>query len=215
MPSVSLEEVERWRAESHSLESLGSFVFNALPVIVNSEAMFLVAIGADPEFLDTIGVSPALGRKLPGSGSRLKDPSVLISHRMWAGAFHADPQVAGRSLTMNGTAAVVVGVLPASFQFPRSDASYFPEEPDIIFPVANIADNWGRNSTQWFAVGRLKPGIPIAQSESELKAITVRMAASHPTLRGMSVRVSTLDAETTRSVRPALLLTLGIATVLL
>jgi hypothetical protein len=142
--TVSLNEVERWRDESRTFESIGSFVFSALPVNVGTQAMFLVAIGADPEFLATLGVQPAMGRHLAGSGSKLKDPSVIISHRLWVEAFHSDPQVLGRSLTMDGAANIVTGVLPASFQFPRSDASYFPEEPDLIFPVANIAYSWGR-----------------------------------------------------------------------
>ena len=214
-PTVSLNEVERWRDESRSLESLGSFVFSALPVSVGTQSMYLVAIGADPELLDTLGIRPAMGRNLPGSGSKLKDPSVLISHRIWVEAFHGDPQVVGRSLTMDGSPATVIGVLPASFQFPRSDASYFSEDPDIIFPVANIADSWGRDSTQWFAIGRLKPGFSIAEVDTELKTITARTAASDPSLRGMSVHLSALDAETTGTVRPALLLALGISIVLL
>ena len=144
--TVSLNEVERWRADSRSLESVGSFVFSAMPVNTGTQAMFLVAIGADPEFLDTLGVQPALGRNLPGSGSKQRDPSVIISHRLWVDAFQSDPQVLGRSLFMDGAANSIAGVLPASFQFPRSDASYFAEEPDIVYPVANIADSWGRDS---------------------------------------------------------------------
>ena len=214
-PTVSLNEVEQWRPSSRSLQSLGSFVFTALPVTVNSQTIFLVAIGADPELLRTLGVHAAIGRDLAGGGSKFKDPSVVISHRLWAGAFDGDSHVVGRNFVMDGSTVVVVGVLPASFQFPRSDASYFTEEPDIVFPVANIADNWGRDSAQWFAVGRLKPGVTRAQSESELKTLTAHMALSGPGLRGMSVRVSALDAETTRSVRPALLITMGIAVVLL
>jgi len=141
--TVSLNEVERWRADSQSLESIGSFVFSAVPVNVGGQAMFLVAIGADPEFLDTLGVRPELGRNFAGSGSKLHDNSVIISHRLWTEAFHSDRQILGRTVIMDGAASTVVGVLPASFQFPRSDASYFAEEPDIIYPVANIADSWG------------------------------------------------------------------------
>jgi hypothetical protein len=112
-----------------------------------------VAIGADPEFLDTLGVQPAMGRNIPGSGSKLKDPSVLISHRLWVRVFHSDPQVIGRAFTMDGSPSIVAGVLPASFQFPRSDASYFSEEPDLLYPVADIADSWGRGSKSLFPAG--------------------------------------------------------------
>jgi len=212
-PSVSLDEVEHWRAASHSLASIGSFVFTALPVSIGNRAMFLVAIAADPEFLDTLGVQPALGRNLPGSGSKLKDPGVIISHRLWVDGFASDPQAVGRPLVLDGAASTVIGVLPASFQFPRSDASYFTEDTDLIFPVANIADGWGRNSPQWFAIGRLRDGVPLAAADAELKTLTAGM--SDPSLRGMSAGLSSLASDTTRAVRPALLITLGISIVLL
>lgn len=214
-PTVSLNEVEHWRDHAQSLESIGSFVFTALPVNVGSQSLFLVAIGADPELLTTLGVQPAMGRNLPGRGSKLKDPAVLISHRVWVSAFNSDPQVLGRGIGLDGSAAVISGVLPASFQFPRSDASYSPEDPDLIFPVANIADTWGRDSTQWFAIGRLKPGVALAQADADLKTITGRLAASDANLRGMSAQLSWLGGETSNAVRPALLLTLGISIVLL
>ena len=213
--TVSLNEVERWRAESRSLASVGSFVFTALPVNAGTRSMFLVAIGADPELLDTLGIQPALGRNLRGSGSKLKDPGVIISHRLWVDAFQRDPHVLGRPLVMDGAASTVAGVLPAGFQFPRSDASYFTEDPDIIFPVANIVASWSPDSSQWFAIGRLKPGIQVKTAEAELKTITSRMAGTEPLLRGMSVQLAGLNVETTRTVRTALLLSLGISVVLL
>jgi len=213
--TVSLNEVEHWRAGSRSLEAVGSFVFSGFPVSVGTQSMYLVGIGADPELLEALGVQPAIGRNLAGQGSKVKDSGVLISHRIWVEAFHSDPQVIGKSIDMDGSASVVAGVLPATFQFPRSDATYFAEDPDLIFPVANIADSWGRGSTQWFAIGRLKAGVSVSQADAELKTLTNSLAARDPDLAGMSVQLSPLNAETTNSVRPALLLSLGISVVLL
>ena len=214
-PTVSLNEVEQWRDQSRSLAAAGSFVFSALPVHIGSQSHFLVAIGADPELLDTLGIQPAFGHNLPGRGSTQKAPDVLISHRLWSQAFASDPQVLGRSINMDGEPAIVAGVLPAGFQFPRSDSSYFSEAPDLIFSVANIADSWGRDSTQWFAIGRLRPGVTLAQADAEIQTITARLATTNPSLRGMSARLAPLAADTTASVRPALELTLGISVVLL
>src|SRR5262249_15499617 len=157
-----------------------------------------------------LGIRPEIGRNLPGSGSQRKDSSVLISHRLWAEAFHSDPQAIGRSIVLDGWPGVVAGVLPGAFQFPRSHASYSAEEPDILFPVANIADMWGRESTQWFAIGRLNPGFSAEQATADVRTVTARMAASTPRLRDMSASVSALNEETARSVRRPLLLTLGI-----
>lgn len=208
---VSLNEVEAWRRLSASLESIGSFVFTALPLSVGDQSMFPVAIGADQELLTTLGVEPELGHNFSNPGSSHADFSVIISHNLWTGPFHSDPAVIGRSIALDGAPYTVVGVLPAAFQFPRSDAAYFPEQPDLLFPVANIAEGWGRDSTQWFAIGRLKPGISLAQADSELKALTPRISRQ----TGRTARLTMLDAETTSAVRTPLLLLFGVSIVLL
>jgi predicted permease len=210
-PTVSLSEVEGWRQLTGSFESIGSFVFTALPVSIGEQSMYLVAIGADQELLTTLGVNLAMGQNFSNGGSSHKEASVIISQKLWAGAFHGDPAVIGHTMVIDGQFSTVIGVLPASFQFPRSDASYFSEEPDILFPVADIADNWGRDSAQWFSIARLKPGIGVAQAESELKSVTSHIAKQE----GLSARLSALDAETRSAVRSPLLLLLGISIMLL
>ncbi len=214
-PTVSLNEVEAWRRESRSLDSIGSFVFSAFPVRVGEQSMFLVAIGADPELLTTLGVDPMLGRNFSGTGSTRKDPSVIISRKVWVEAFHSDPATIGRTMLLDGDLFTVTGVLPGTFQFPRTEISFSPESPDILLPIANIADIWGRDSTEWIAIGRLKTGVNLTQAETELRTITSHMPGLDPNLPGLSVRVAKLDAVTTSSVRPALLLMLGISVVLL
>jgi putative ABC transport system permease protein len=214
-PYVSLNEVEAWRKESNTLESVGSFVFSSLPVSVGDQSMFLVALNADPELLSTLGVYPQAGSNFSGSGSSRKDKSAIISHRIWVEAFHSDPSAIGRTLNVDGELFAVTGILPAMFQFPRLDASFSPDDPDILLPVANIADEWGRDSGQWVAVGRLKSGFNVAQAETELQSITSHLSAQNPAARKLSVHLASLDSETTSQVRPALLLMLGISIVLL
>jgi predicted permease len=215
LPYVSLNAVEAWRRESHTLESIGSFVFSALPVSVGDQSMFLVTINADPELLSTLGVYPQAGSNFSGSGSSHKDSSAIISHRIWVEAFHSDPAAVGRTLKVDGELFTVVGILPATFQFPRLDASFSADDPDIVLPVANIADGWGRDSGQWVAVGRLKSGFTVTQAETELQSIISHLAAQNPAVRNFTIHLASLDSETTSQVRPALLLMLGISIVLL
>jgi putative ABC transport system permease protein len=215
VPYVSLNELETWRRESHTLDGIGSFVFSSFPVSVGEQSMFLVAVNADPELLRVLGVYPEAGSNFSGSGSTRKDSSAIISHRIWVEVFHRDPAAVGRTLNVDGDLFTVTGILPASFQFPRLDTSFSPDDPDIILPVANIADGWGRDSTQWVAIGRLIPGINLAQAETEMQGITSRLAAQNPAVKGLSVQVRSLTGETTSKVRSALLLMLGISIVLL
>jgi putative ABC transport system permease protein len=213
--SVAMTEVEAWRHDSRTLESVGSFVFTAFPISVGEQSMYVVAIGADPEFLTTLGVDPAAGQNFSGSGSWRKDSSAIISHRLWVEAFHSDPATVGRSIVVDGDIFTVTGILPATFQFPRADASFFSDDPDLLFPVASVAENWGRDYTQFFSIGRLRPGVNSALAEMELQGITSRLAARTPALRGLSVHVAGLGSDTTKEVRPALILMLGISIVLL
>ncbi|MGH3181858.1 MAG: ABC transporter permease, partial [Streptosporangiaceae bacterium] len=179
-PTVTLNEVERWRGAARSWVAIGSFVFSANAINVGNLALEPVTAGVDPEFLRTLGVSPAMGRNFNGSGSSRPSASVIISQRLWMEGFAGDRHVIGRTLKFEGSPMVVVGVLPEGFQFPRSDASYFAEDPDVLYPVANIAKAWGRDSAQWFAIGRLRPGASAAAAQSELNALTRGLAGANP-----------------------------------
>ena len=165
--------------------------------------------------LATLGAMPALGRNFQGSGSARRDMSAIVSHRVWVAAFERDPAAVGRSINVNGASYTVIGVLPATFQFPRSDASYFTEDVGLLIPVANIAASWGRDSPQWFAIGRLATETTISQAQAEMDTLSARMAGEHLQQPAVSIRVSPLHAETTSHVRPALMLMMGIAIVLL
>jgi putative ABC transport system permease protein len=215
LPTVSLTEVEAWRAGSRSLASIGSFVFTQLPVTVGSQSFSMVTAAVDPELLATLGTPPSLGQNFRGAGSTRREMSAIVSHRVWLAAFGGDPTAVGRSISVNGASYTVTGVLPATFQFPRSDASYFTEEVGLLIPIANIAASWGRDSPQWFAIGRLTADASIDSAQAEMDTLSARMAAEHLQQPGVSIRVSPLHAETTSHVRPALLMMMGIAIVLL
>lgn len=210
-PTVSLTEVENYRQETRSLESIGSFVFTQLPLKVGDQSFSIVTAAADPELLRTIGVSPVMGRNFSGGGSAQPDLSAIITHKLWVAAFNSDPAAVGKSVTVDGELYTVIGVLPGTFQIPRSDASYFTEDVDLLIPVANIAKSWGKDSPQWFAIGRLASGMALPQADAELRNIASHLPQDH----AFSVRLSPLNEETTRKVRPALLMILGISIVLL
>ena len=211
---VTLREVELWRGQAKSFSAVGSFVFTELPVKAGSTSYSLVTAAVDPELLRGLGTAPILGANFSGSGSTRPDNSALVSYRFWRQALGGDPTAVGRSLDVNGSAFVLAGVLPASFQFPRADASFFDKDVDLLIPVVNIADQWGRDSAQWFVVGRLAESVTAAQAQAELSGLDRRL--SRPVSSPIpAARVSSLSDITTRGVRPALLLIFGISTILL
>ena len=211
---VSLHEVEFWREQARAFTGVGSFVFTELPVKAGATSYSVVTAAVDPELLRTLGTPLMLGGNFSGSGSTHPDTSAIISFRFWRDALGADRNAIGKTLTVNGSPFSIAGVLPASFQFPRADASFYDNDVDLLIPVVNIADQWGRDTSQWFAIGRLRDGANLAQAQAELSAIDSRVSRPQSS-PAPAIRVASLSDVTTHTVRPALLLIFGISVVLL
>jgi len=138
-------------------------------------------------FFETLGVQPALGRLFTAEecvkGAR---PAVLLSYPFWQRQFAADPAIVGQAITLNHEAVTVVGVLPPSFDF---GAVFAPGvKMDIITPlIMDRIRTWGHTLS---IIGRLKPGVTVAQAQAEAKIL-------FPHLPGASNPSWTSDLKTT------------------
>jgi hypothetical protein len=120
-----------------------------------------------PALLPLLGVQPALGRGFNAADAEPgHDPVVMLSHAFWRRTYGGDPEVLGATLTLDGRAYTIVGVLPAGFTFPD------PAQ-DILVPLvmdpADVGLYWGAGGIR--AVGRLRPGIAAAAAQAELRRI--------------------------------------------
>jgi predicted permease len=109
----------------------------------------------ESNFLQTLGVRPALGRDFaPEDDVRGAPPVVIVSHDVWTRRFGADRGAIGRTINLNGRPAPIIGILPASFSMPVGEADIL--RPHQLFPL----DLRSPSSASFLtAFGRLKPGI--------------------------------------------------------
>jgi predicted permease len=146
-------------------------------------AAFTIAYGAsltapgDPSIVRASRVTteffaaPAIGRTFgAGDDQPGRDHIVLLSDGLWRSRFGADSAVTGREITLDGVRHSVVGVMPPGFDFPG--------EAVIWTPMAIRSDSG--NSLMYPVLGRLKPGVPVAQAQAEFDTI-VRQAAKPET----------------------------------
>ncbi|HEY4365393.1 MAG TPA: ABC transporter permease [Bryobacteraceae bacterium] len=119
-----------------------------------------------PRFLETLGISPALGRDFSPQEEHWGGPdATLISNRLWRRRFSADPAVLGKILHIGRNSYAIVGVLPPSFAFPSRDVDLWsPNAMDAPFAQ-------GRQLTWFNGFGRLKPGVTVEQGRANLAAI--------------------------------------------
>jgi putative ABC transport system permease protein len=170
----------------------------------------IFGIQAGYNFPDLLGVQPAMGRTfLPEEDRYGARHVVIISHELWQQRLGGDRAVIGRSITLDGEAYEVIGVLPAGFQSPED----FTERQPMLFVVPdcwppNILHNRGEHYDH--AIARLKPGISLAQAQSEMQTIGARLAKAYPDTNGkIALGVAPLGAEMVRRVRTAMLVLLG------
>jgi predicted permease len=129
---------------------------------------------------------------------------VVISHELWQRRFGTDPDVIGRSLTVNNMDVQVVGVLPPAFRLVLPAANHVEERVELMLPRDFAPDLLYRGQPLF---GRLAPGATVAQAQAELDAATARFVARHPSAYagGLRMTVRPLGEVVTREVRPALM----------
>jgi putative ABC transport system permease protein len=170
----------------------------------------IFGIQASYNFLDILGVQPAVGRTFVPEEDRYGARHVaIVSHELWQQRLGGDPGVVGRSITLDGEAYQVIGVLPATFQSPEEISQRQPMlfvVPDCWPP--DILQNRGEHYDH--AIARLKPGASLAQAQSEMQTIGARLAKAYPATNAkIALGVAPLGADMARRVRTAMLVMLG------
>jgi len=142
------------------------------------------AVSVSANFFEVLSAAAALGRTfLAGEDQRGSEPVAVLSDDLWRRRFASDPAIAGRSIHLNDKPYRVVGVMPPGFQFPKRAQVWIPLAPDAATAAS-------RSSTEFVAIGRLKPGRGAGEAARELAAIGTRLEQQYPaTNRGRVFRV--------------------------
>ena len=128
-----------------------------------------------PRFLEVLDVAPVLGRNFTREESTSADPNaVLISHHLWQRRFPADPAILTKKLHFGRYSYSIVGVMPASFDFPNRDVDLWAPSP----PDAPYAQR--RDSTWFTVIGRMKPGVTLAQAQADMATVQAASASNSP-----------------------------------
>ena len=140
------------------------------------ESFHVLGLKATPDLLATLRVRPILGRTLQPEDSRPgAAPVILLGHDLWQSHFGSDPHIAGRGVTLDGLKVQVVGVTPPGFRFPPNART------EMIVPLAVPFEAPAERKSAWtFAVARLKAKASFQQANSELAAISRRLAQEYP-----------------------------------
>lgn len=164
-----------------------------------------------PRFFEVWAVAPVLGREFTPDEETLNGPAaVLISDRFWRRRFNGDPNIVGKNLRLDGHLTPVVGVMPPSFLFPNREA-------DLWCPIpAGLSYGEARQNNWFVVIGRLKPGVTVAQARANLATVQAQLGHQFPkTDAELSVGIEPLKETTIGDSRRSLWLLFGSVTLLL
>jgi predicted permease len=155
-------------------------------------------------FFSVLGVQPIYGRAfLPEEDQPGRNKELILSYKAWQTRYASDPNAVGRTLTLDGSPYVIVGVMG-----PKMTK---PDYADIWTPLGLTAEEAAvRGEHHFQAIARLKPGVTLAQAQAEMNTISYRLEQSYPADdKGWGASVLSLRDELVGDVRPALLMMLG------
>ena len=201
-----------WRNQSRSFTALAGFNYATRNLIGIDEPLEARTARVSATLLPLLGVRPALGRNFSQDEDyKDRDQVAILTDAMWRQHFGADPNAAGRSITLDGRQYMVVGVLPRDFLFPGPDAV------QVLTPLAKdeAAELQHKQTSIIFnVIGRLKNGITAQQALAELTVIQAHLEVLpfHPAI---TIKMEPLREHLFGSVKSASMLLLAAAAFLL
>ena len=205
-----------WQSQNRTLAVTSLFSwergFNASGA---GEPESAAVINTQANFFQLLGVPPMIGRTFDaGEDQAGKNHVAVLSYGFWKRHFGGRTDVTGKTIELNGEVYAVIGVMPRGFNFPSAQIS----TTDIWTPLDMTPKALGsKGSHQWRAIGRLKPGVTVAQAQADLGIIAKNLAKQNPdNNEKVDAVVISLKEELTSSSRSSLLILLGaVALVLL
>ncbi|MBA2432763.1 MAG: ABC transporter permease, partial [Chthoniobacterales bacterium] len=183
---VSVPEYLDYEKQLTSYDGIGAFDFSNFNLTGGDIPERIQGAVVTPGVFPLLGVQPIKGRVFSeteiGEGN---DGVVVISERLWKRRFNSDPQLVGQQLPINGRSFTVVGIMPENFEFPLPlfgvQGGTFAERVDLWKPVAfTEQERKSRGSRSYGVIGRLKPGVTLAQAQAEVDTVIAGWFPLHP-----------------------------------
>jgi putative ABC transport system permease protein len=215
-----------WQLQASSFEAITGYRWNTIDVLGGAGSERLNGLFATPEFFDVFGV-PLVGRSFVAADRGTR--TIVLGHDVWRLRFDADPTVVGKAVELNArnfrrigpTPHIVLGVAAAPARFPPLTADFHLG----LATVVDTIDFWTpefvsptdtRDGHELDVVAKLRPGVTVAQAQTEMDAIAAEQAEGYPkSSRGWSVRVVPLREPIAGKSRTGILLLIAAAGMLL
>jgi predicted permease len=208
--SISWPNFLDWQRDNRSFSGLAIYHHQGFVMTGTGESERVRGNYVSANFFSVLGVHPVLGRDFaPGEDQIGRAPLILLGGGFWARKFGSDPNIVGRTISLDGQSYTIVGVIPASFDL--TFGGFLPE--DIYIPMGQ----WQTQALKDRGAGlgihgiaRLRNGVSFAQAQADMNNVSAHLAAAFPdTDHGLRAALTPLRDVVVGDVRPVLYLLLA------
>jgi hypothetical protein len=173
--SATPADIDDIRRENTTLASLASWEGGLANLAASrGEPDRVIQSLVSANFFDVVGIQPVLGRAFrPGEDVAGREHEVLLSDGLWRRRFASDPGIVGQSIRLDDEPYTVIGVMPASYDFPLASEIWTPM---VLTPLQRTT----RRAQMLQSVARLKPGRTVEQAAAEVSSIGARLEKLYP-----------------------------------
>jgi putative ABC transport system permease protein len=165
-----------WRQQNHVFEDIGLLSQNDTASVAGAgEPRPLHVQYLTPNFFALLGAKPILGRVFQASEAQDRAQTIVLSAEFWKREMNSDPNVLGKTFTIEGVVSTIVGVMQPHF------APFYGFSTDLWIPINPASTRYSTRIDHWLMpVARLKPGVTLAQARTEMEVVARRMAEAYP-----------------------------------
>jgi predicted permease len=192
-----------WRAHSAKFAHLALYKYVQLNLTGTVAPELLSGLQVSTEFLSVLGVAPTIGRSFVAGEDAIggNNRVIILTHQLWQRRYGGDAGVIGQTVSLNQVPYTVIGVLPPG--------GLLQDEPMFLLPFIIDVDSdtvkWVRGYHCCGVIGRVAPGVAVAEAQADLRGVKQRLAAEYPPYKkDWSVLVVPLQEDLTGDVRPTL-----------
>jgi predicted permease len=179
--SVCAPDVIRFQRQNQVFESVAAFVTGQFDLSGDIEPERITADRVNSDLFSLLGVQPVVGRTFTADEDQPGHLLAILSYRLWQRRFGGNPDVVGRTVTLDRQPYTVIGVMPRNFVFPLPGMDQGGPAETFV-PMAFTHDelsNEGDNF-RFSLLGRLKPGISLARATADMELIAYRILQAYP-----------------------------------
>jgi predicted permease len=196
-----------WQRDTQTFSSMAIYRNQDYNFIGTGQAERLTGYMVSADFFSTLGTIPVLGRTFrPDDDHPGAAPVVILGGGFWKRKFGSSLEIIGKPILLNGTSYTIAGVIPAGFTF-------YGRDRDVYTPIGQWKDVSFRDrrvDVSSHGVGRLKPGVTLAQAKADMDGIAQNLAVAYPEAdKAVGITLVSMKEDIVGNVQPFLIVLLA------